>query len=107
MMLAPLTHGADLIRLFAQKCRNFELVAILNAGEQISRTLDEKSGLIVSAVGVKSAELTNELARITDQAANMIEDKGLTYARSLRDNSQDIAQKINDASEISNVIDKR
>jgi hypothetical protein len=73
--------------------------SLLNAGTQISRTLDEKSGLIVSAVGVKSAELTNELARITDQAATMIEAKGLTYARSLRDNSQDIAQKINDASE--------
>jgi hypothetical protein len=73
--------------------------SLLGVSSQITRMLDEKSGVLVSAIGVKSSELTNELARITDQAANAIEAKGLTYARSLRDNSQDIAQKINDASE--------
>ena len=73
--------------------------SLLGVSSQITRMLDEKSGVLVSAIGVKSSELTNELARITDQAAHTIEAKGLTYARSLRDNSQDIAQKINDASE--------
>ena len=73
--------------------------SLLGVSSQITRMLDEKSGVLVSAISVKSSELTTELARITDQAASTIEAKGLTYARTLRDNSQDIAQKINDASE--------
>ena len=66
---------------------------------ELVRLLDERGGPLITAINSKTTELTGELARITDHAVNAIETKGLTYARTLRDNSNDIAQRINDASE--------
>ena len=51
-----------------------------------------KSGNLVSAISLKTTEMTNELARVTEQTDSAIENKGTVLARNLRETSQEIAR---------------
>jgi hypothetical protein len=66
---------------------------------ELTRLLDDKSGNLVAAIGLKTTELGNELSRVTDLTASAIETKGVAFTRGLRETSQEIARNINDASE--------
>jgi len=94
-----------LLNVSTQVSRNIvsksdEAAAALAArSNELTRLLDDKNGVLVNAIGLKTIEMTSELERITDQAAHVMDSKGQAFARSLRENSQDIAQKINEASE--------
>ena len=73
--------------------------AIGKRSGELTRLLDDKSSSLVTAISLKTAELSNEMSRVGDVAATSIESKGATFIRGLRDVSQEIARGINEASE--------
>jgi hypothetical protein len=72
--------------------------AVSQRAAEMTRLLDDKSSGLLSVLGSKSKELTSEVSRITDNTVKAIEAQGLSFARTMMDNSEQIARLINEAS---------
>ncbi|MGZ5834841.1 MAG: apolipoprotein A-IV repeat region-like domain-containing protein [Xanthobacteraceae bacterium] len=73
--------------------------AIGKRSGELTRLLDDKSSNLVQAISLKTTELSNEMSRVGDLTATSIESKGASFARGLREASQEITRGINEASE--------
>src|SRR4030095_14627827 len=62
------------------------------------RLLDEKTGVFLSTFGAQGQKFSTEIERITHNAVQSIDAKGLTFAKSIVANSEEIAGLINEAS---------
>ena len=60
--------------------------------------LDEKTGVFLSTFGAQGQKFTTEIERITHNAVQSIDQKGVTFAKSIVQNSEEIAGLINEAS---------
>ena len=72
--------------------------AVSQRVSEMAQTLDEKSHELLTSLSTKGEEFAGEVTRVTDQAVKAIEAKGLVFAQSMMDNSEEIARLINDAS---------
>ena len=76
-----------------------ELTANINQrGNDLKRALDEKTGVFLSTFGAQGQKFSTEVERITHNAVQAIEAKGVTFAKSITQNSEEITTQINDAS---------
>src|ERR1043165_8483068 len=76
-----------------------ELTANINQrGTDLKRVLDEKTGVFLSTFGAQGQKFSTELERITHNAVQAIDGKGVAFAKTMGQNSEDIAKAINDAS---------
>jgi hypothetical protein len=73
--------------------------AVSERVNEMARTLDEKSHELLTSLSTKGDQFAGEVTRVTDQAVKAIEAKGLVFAQSMMDNSEEIARLINDASQ--------
>src|SRR5262249_55229308 len=67
------------------------------AGE-ITRLLDDRSNNLVLAIENKGRMLVTEVGRIADSTVSAIESRGVSTARAIMSNSEEISRLINDAS---------
>src|SRR5712692_8890339 len=75
-----------------------EVVRSMSAkAEELARILDDKSGNFLVAFGGRGQQFATDVDRITREAVQSIETKGLSFTKTMLDNSQDIARIINDA----------
>jgi hypothetical protein len=89
--------SAEVARGFTAKAE--ELTANINQrGTDLKRVLDEKTGVFLSTFGAQGQKFSTELERITHNAVQSIDQKGVTFAKSMAQNSEEIAKQINDAS---------
>ena len=89
--------GAEVVRSFTAKADEMN-GAIGNKGTEIARLLDDRSNSLLLAIDSKSRTLVNEVGRITDATLSSIESRGVTTARALMSNSEEISRLINEAS---------
>jgi len=76
-----------------------ELTANINQrGTDLRRVLDEKTGVFLSTFGAQGQKFSTEIERITHTAVQSIEAKGVTFAKSMTQNSEEITSQINEAS---------
>jgi DNA anti-recombination protein RmuC len=73
--------------------------AVSQRVSEMTHTLDEKSHELLTSLSAKGEQFAGEVTRVTDQAVKAIEAKGLVFAQSMMDNSEEIARLINDASQ--------
>jgi len=66
--------------------------------DDMSRLLDEKSNVLITALTTKTQGFAGEIGRVTDQTVKAIEAKGFVFTQTMTDKSEQIAQLINDAS---------
>ena len=90
--------SADVARNIVGRADDIHAAVSQRVGE-MTRTLDEKSHELLASLSDKGEQFAGEVTRITDQAVKAIEAKGLVFAQSMMDNSEEIARLINDASE--------
>src|SRR5437763_4101614 len=89
--------SAEVARGFTAKAE--ELTANINQrGTDLKRVLDEKTGVFLSTFGAQGQRFSTELERITHNAVQSIETKGVTFTKSMVQNSEEITKQINDAS---------
>jgi Apolipoprotein A1/A4/E domain len=65
--------------------------------EELARILDDKSGALLTALGGRGQQFATDVERVTKEAVQSIEAKGLAFTSSMLNNSEDIARIINDA----------
>jgi phage-related protein len=76
-----------------------EIAASVSArATEMTTVLDQSSTGLLSALTNKSEEFASQVGRATDHALSEIEVKGFAFARSLAEQSADIARGINEAS---------
>src|ERR1051325_3707461 len=76
-----------------------ELTANINQrGTDLRRVLDEKTGVFLSTFGAQGQKFSTELERITHNAVQSIDQKGVAFSKALAQTSEGIAKIINDAS---------
>jgi hypothetical protein len=90
--------SVDVARTIVGRADDIHTAVSQRVGE-MTRTLDEKSHELLASLTDKGEQFAGEVTRITDQAVKAIEAKGLVFARSMMDNSEEIARLINNASE--------
>ncbi len=73
--------------------------AVNQRAAEMTNLLDEKSSGFLAGLSSKSKELTNEVGRVTDNTVKSIEAQGITFARTMLDNGEQIARLVNEASE--------
>ncbi|MBV8840668.1 MAG: hypothetical protein JO000_29375, partial [Alphaproteobacteria bacterium] len=94
---ALLGVSAEVARGFTAKAE--ELTAnISQRGNDLKRVLDEKTGVFLSTFGAQGQKFSTEIERITQTAVQSIDQKGQVFAKSIVQNSDEIAATINDAS---------
>src|SRR5262249_35483539 len=89
--------GAEVVRTFTSKADEMTGSVGTKAAE-ITRLLDDKSNNLLVAIESRSRTLVSEVARITDATVSAIESRGVSTARALMSNSEEISRLINDAS---------
>ena len=100
----PARSSALLLGVSAEVARGFtakaeELTANINQrGNDLRRVLDEKTGVFLSTFGAQGQKFSTEIERITHNAVQSIDPKGVTFAKSMVQNSEEIAGLINEAS---------
>jgi hypothetical protein len=67
--------------------------------EDMTRLLDEKSSGLLLALTNKGEHFAGEVGRVTDQAVQAIDAKGLVFTQTMLDKSGEIARLINDTSQ--------
>jgi hypothetical protein len=90
--------SVDVARTIVGRADDIHTAVSQRVGE-MTRTLDEKSHELLASLTDKGEQFAGEVTRITDQAVKAIEAKGLVFAQSMMDNSEEIARLINNASE--------
>ena len=89
--------GAEVVRTFTAKADEMT-GAVANKAGEIARLLDDRSSNLLVAIESKSRTLVSEITRVTDQTVSSIESRGVSTARALVSNSEEISRLINDAS---------
>ena len=67
-------------------------------GNDLRRVLDEKTGTFLSTFGAQGQKFSTELERITHQAVQSIDTKGVAFTKTIAQTSEGITAQINDAS---------
>jgi Apolipoprotein A1/A4/E domain len=88
--------GAEVARDFLEKA-NVISQQVGERAAEMTQILDSSSGTLLSALGGKSKEFSEEVGKATDQAVKSIEAHGFTFSRTLMDNSEHLARVINEA----------
>jgi len=70
---------------------------VVRSGSELARILDAKSGNFLVAFGDRGQRFATDVDRVTKEAVQSIEAKGLSFTKTMLDNSQDLARLINDA----------
>ena len=91
--------SAEVARSFVGKADEISSQVSARANE-MTRILDQNSSTLLAALSIKSKEFSVEVSKATDQAAKSIEAQGFTFARTMMDNSDQIARQINEASQV-------
>ena len=88
--------SAEVARTFTAKAE--EMTAnIHQRGADLTRLLDERTGSYLTAFGAQGQRFSTEIERVTNQAVQSIEAKGITFSKTMLQNSQEITTLINDA----------
>ena len=90
--------SAEVARSFVGKADEISAQVSARANE-MTRILDGSSSTLLGALNNKSREFTGEISKATDHAVKSIESQGVTFARTMMDNSEQIARLVNEASE--------
>ena len=77
-----------------------DAAAVPQRASEMTAILDDKSGVLLTALGGKTSDMANEITRITEQTVKAIEAKGFTFTHTMMDNSEQIARIINEASDV-------
>src|SRR5205085_4656448 len=88
--------SAEVVRGMSAKAAELN-TSISQRAAELARILDEKSGGFLVAFGGRGQQFAVDVERITKEAVQSIEGKGLSFTKTMLDNSQDIARIINDA----------
>jgi apolipoprotein A1/A4/E domain-containing protein len=88
--------SAEVVRSMAAKAEELN-TSINQRALELARILDEKSGNFLIALGGRGQQFATDVDRVTKEAVQSIETKGLSFTKTMLDNSQDIARIINDA----------
>ncbi|MPZ57965.1 MAG: hypothetical protein GEU91_16005 [Rhizobiales bacterium] len=94
-----------LLGVSAEVARNFvgkadEITSAVSARtDELTSVLDDKSRILLDALGGKSQQFANEVTRVTEHAVSAIDAKGFAFTQTMMDNSETIARIINDASD--------
>src|SRR5271170_6846861 len=73
--------------------------AITQRVDDLTRTLDEKSNVLVVALANRGEQFANDVGRATEQAVKAIDAKGFVFTQTMMDKSEALARLINDASQ--------
>src|SRR5229473_1214065 len=88
--------SAEVVRSMAAKAEELN-TTINQRALELAHILDEKSGNFLIALGGRGQQFATDVDRVTKEAVQSIETKGLSFTKTMLDNSQDIARIINDA----------
>src|SRR5712691_2685382 len=88
--------SAEVVRSMAAKAEELN-TTINHRALELAHILDEKSGNFLIALGGRGQQFATDVDRVTKEAVQSIETKGLSFTKTMLDNSQDIARIINDA----------
>jgi hypothetical protein len=66
---------------------------------QMTRTLVEKSAGFLNAFSGRGEQFAGEITRVTDEAVKAIEAKGFVFTRTMMDNSEEIARRVNETAQ--------
>ncbi len=88
--------SAEVVRSMAAKAEELN-TSINQRALELAHILDEKSGNFLIALGGRGQQFATDVDRVTKEAVQSIETKGLSFTKTMLDNSQDIARIINDA----------
>jgi uncharacterized protein YjbJ (UPF0337 family)/DNA anti-recombination protein RmuC len=96
------TMSTGVVRNIAGRADEITATVNQRVGD-MTRLLDEKSNGLLAAIATKGQDLAGEVTRITDQTVRTIEAKGFVFAKTMVENSEGIARKINEASQQANL----
>src|SRR6185369_10199598 len=73
--------------------------AVTQRTNEMAALLSDKHGGVLAAITEKGQQFATDIAKATDVAMTTIEQKGLTFTRSLMDNSSEMSRQISTAGE--------
>jgi Apolipoprotein A1/A4/E domain len=88
----------EVARNFVGKADEITEAVSRRTGE-LAAVLSDKSGSVLAAISEKGQQFASDVTKVTDKAMKSIEEKGLSFTRTMLDNGAEISRMINSAGE--------